>query len=145
MRPIFYISIILLFTTIVSCNKNKQSSKKLQGTTWKFTSVKIDGVSDSSLATLKFNEGNIYNEVITGIWMNQLMTQSEDVIFAWQFRDRGKTFELSNQSNGDDALQCSELRGIYATDELTETKMRIISTSTLGYINKKVEIELVKQ
>ena len=145
MKQTIYIITIITSLMIISCNKNKQSSKTLQGTTWKFTSLKIGGVIDSSIATLKFNEGNIYNEVLTGAWLNQGNTQAETVIFAWQFRDKGKTFELSNQSDGDDAIQCSELTGIYTVDELTETTMKINTTSALGHVNKKVEIVLAKQ
>lgn len=145
MKQLIYILTLITLLMIFSCNKNKQSSITLQGTTWKFTSLKIGGLSDSSFATLKFNEGNIYNEVLTGGWSNKGNTQTETVIFAWQFRDKGKTFELSNQSEGDDAIQCSELSGIYAVDELTETTMKINTTSALGYVNKKVEIVLAKQ
>jgi hypothetical protein len=145
MKNVFRITILLIVVTFISCNKNKQSSKTLQGSTWKFTSLKIDGVSDSSLATLKFKEGNMYNEVISGTWVNHDSSQTDEITFVWQFRNKGKTFEISNQSDGDAALQCSMLSGIYQVTQLKNSNFSITSKSTIGYSNKEVAIELSKQ
>lgn len=143
MKKVLLISLVVFITT--SCNKTKTSSKSLQSTTWKFTSLTIDQVSDSSLATLSFEDGDIYNEVLLGYWYNTDTSTAKEVSFAWQFRDKGKTFEISNQSEGDEALLCSQLSGIYQVNKLENGTFSIQSTSTIGYPNKLVKIELAKK
>lgn len=137
---------LLVFAT--SCNKNKINSKTLQGTTWNFTSLTIDGVADSNLAELEFGEGNIYKEILTGKWHNYGHSHGAaepEVNFVWQFRDKGKTFEISNQSEGEDAVQCSMLSGVYTVDENSKTEYIISSNATIGYNGKTIIIKMKKE
>ena len=146
-KIIIFSAFIISNLAIVSCNKTKQNAKTLQGTTWNMTALTIDGIADTNLAELEFGEGNIYKEVLTGKWHSEGHshgTSSAEVSFAWQFRDKGKTFEISNQSEGEDALQCSQLSGIYTVESSTKTEYEFSSNSTIGYNGKKVVMKMKK-
>jgi hypothetical protein len=144
---LIYTAIIISIITLFSCNKTKQSAKTLQSTTWNMTALTIDGVADTNLAELEFGEGNIYKEVLTGKWHNfghSHGASAPEINFAWQFRDKGKTFEISNQSEGEDALQCSQLSGVYKVENSSKTEYEFGSSATIGYNGKKVVMKMKK-
>lgn len=149
MKNIVILSIgIVLLVFAASCNKTKMNSKTLQGSTWNFTSLTINGVADTNLAELEFAEGNIYKEVLLGKWHNAGHSHgagAAEVSFAWQFRDKGKTLEISNQSEGDDAIQCSQLSGVYNVVSSSKTEYELSSSSTVGYSGKTVIIKMNKE
>jgi len=149
MKKIILVSLTLAFTiAITSCNKTKQNAKIFEGTTWIVTSLTIDGVADTALPELEFGEGDIYKEVLTGLWHNTGHTHgtgAAEIKFAWQFRDKGKTFEISNQSEGDDAIQCSQLSGVYTVNSKEVNGYEISSAATIGYNGKKVIIKMKKE
>ena len=81
-----------------------------------------------------------------GQFQQRNLSQSPaEIKFAWQFRDKGTTFEISNQSEGDDALQCSQLSGIYTVENESKTEYEISSSATIGYNGKKVIIKMKKE
>lgn len=146
-KIIIFLAISTSALAIISCNKTKQNAKTLQGTTWNITSLIIDGVADTNFAELEFGEGNIYKEVLSGKWHNagnSHGTSAAEISFVWQFRDKGKTFEISNQSEGDDALQCSQLSGVYQVENSTKTEYEFSSSATIGYNGKKVVMKMKK-
>jgi hypothetical protein len=149
MKKIIIFSAFIISTiAIFSCNKTKQNAKTLQGSTWNMTALTIDGVADTNLAELEFGEGNIYKEVLTGKWHNYGHSHgaaAAEVGFAWQFRDKGKTFEISNQSEGDDAVQCSQLSGVYNVESSSKTEYEFSSNATIGYSGQKVVIKMKKE
>ncbi|MGL4599062.1 MAG: hypothetical protein ACRCYO_16200, partial [Bacteroidia bacterium] len=76
--------------------------------------------------------------------------------FVWQFRDKGKTFELSNQSTAEDAhgggheaeeniAQCMEYSGVYVVKEQSKKELSLESKTTIGYAGQKVVLKLEKQ
>lgn len=151
---IFMIAAVMLLT-VQACNKTKKYSKRLAGETWAVKTLTVDGTSEEELPTLVFEDCDIYDEVCMGEWTNPEGAHAE---FAWQIREKGKIFELSNQSNlegdGHDhgnvdehaqeeaILQCQNFSGIYEIKEHKKKSMRFESKSTIGFPGQAVVIEL---
>jgi hypothetical protein len=136
--------IVVCAISIISCNKEKQTTKTLEGTTWIVTELKVDGVADTSLPTLDFKKGKLYKENMMGVWHN-IHSTSEDAQFIWQFRDKGKTFEISNQSDSASAYQCSAYSGIYTIDYKGKDSYEMSSNATYAYPSKKVILIMKKK
>lgn len=145
--------LITITTSIVlaisACSKTKVSTNKIGGEEWHVTELSVDGVNEDELPHLMFNDCNAYEESCTGQWKNHEGGKSN---FAWQFRNKGKTFEISNQSEltGDHAqdeavLQCQNFSGVYEVIERKKESMELKSKTTLAYSNQTVVIKLEKE
>ena len=149
MKNIFKIKLLiaLIFITTISCNKTKQNSNRLSGGTWKVTSIVIDEIPYDILPSFTFNDCNIYDEICTGAISTDGAGTAE---FAWQVRDKGTTFELSdqtvivNETNEEAVSLSSSFSGIYHIDNLSKNSMQMNSTSTVRYPGKSVIITLEK-
>lgn len=151
LKTIAFITLtVILFS---ACNKTKQYSKRLSGEKWKVTELSVDGVNEAELPTFSFNECDIYSESsCKAEWTNEEGGHSE---FIWQFREKGKKFEISNQgsledSHGDHAaeeaiLQCQNFSGVYDVKEHKKSTMEFETTSALGFSGKTVKLKMKKQ
>jgi hypothetical protein len=150
------IKLILLvvgIATLASCNKTKQASKRLSGETWKVVELSVDGITQAELpTTLVFNDCDIYAESCNGEWNRD----AHHAHFIWQFREKGKKFELSNQSSAEDAhgggheaeeniAQCAEFSGVYEVINQDKKMLFLESMNTIGYAGQKVVFKLEKQ
>jgi len=142
----FAMSIAVINT---SCNKTKTNSKRLDGGEWNVTELSVDGVNEAELPHLKFSECDAYDETCTGDWTSHEGGKGN---FAWQFREKGETFEISNQSelSGDHAtdeaiLQCQNFSGVYEVMERTKKNMEFKTTKALGFVGQSVIIKMEKE
>lgn len=136
----------LALFVLVACDKNKKLSKRLSGETWKVSTFTVGGAAKQDLAEINFDDCNIYDENCTATWM----LEGQSANFIWQFREKGKVFEISNQSSLSTdiepaILQCMNLSGIYDVTDNGKTSMTISSNATFGYEGQSVEIKLAKQ
>ena len=141
MKKIIYILIAAAFLT--ACSKTKKYSKRLAGEEWTAKSVTIDGQATDEHFVLAFDDCDIYEELCMGTWESEeghAHGTEEEVRFVWQFREKGKVFQLSNQTEGHEAVQASSFSGIYDVMEMDKEHFKITSASTVGYLGKKVEI-----
>lgn len=145
----FYaITIITLSLISIACNKTKQQSKWLTGETWQVTEITIDGAAFAILPKLSFDECNIYDEICFGTLQ---VEDSGTASFAWQVREKGSIFELSDQSqtidkNNEEAVSfSSSFSGIYQLNDMDKKHMEIESSNCIRYPGKKVLIKLSKQ
>lgn len=145
MKTLVLITITALFLT-VSCSKSKRNSKKLDDNKWKATELSVDGTSVSELPTFKFNDCDIYKEACKGWWYLGNDGHAET---AWQFRNKGKEFEIINQADHAHSIedikaadQCIAFSGVYNVIKSTRNKMEFESTTTFKYPNKKVVLKL---
>jgi len=137
------------FLFFSSCNKDKKYSNELSGETWEASSLMIDGVAETALPTLEFDDCKIYKETCSGKWESEAHVHGSgsaepEVSFAWQIRDKGKTLEISNQTEGEAAVQCWQLSGVYELKRKSKTQFDLISNSTQGHPGKQVTIKLTK-
>jgi hypothetical protein len=137
------------FLFFSACNKDKKYSNELSGETWEASSLVIDGVAETVLPSLEFNDCKIYKETCSGIWESEGHSHGSgsadpEVSFAWQIRDKGKTLEISNQTEGEAAVQCWQLSGVYQLTRNSKTQFDLTSNSTQGYPGKQVVIKLTK-
>lgn len=143
----------LLMFSATGCNKTKRNTNLLGGESWTVTTLTVDGTAQAEIPTLSFSECDPYNEVCTGEWLHEL---GHHALFSWQFRNKGKTFEISNQSTLEDAhgagheaeeniLQCQNFSGVYEVTERSKKKMQFRSTAVLGFPGQTVEMVLEKK
>ncbi len=145
----FVLVLLLLFT---ACNKDKSRSKKLmKGDVWTVESIFIDGQGQpftGKFATWTIEQDvNIYDRVPTALWYGD----GEEIEFNWQFRNKGKTFEIApNDSTCDGTFPDLEMFGYFIAGEYTVEKhsrkeMTFNSTETYGYSGQLVEIKIVRR
>lgn len=145
-----YVLLLALFsaTFFASCNKTKQHSNWLTGESWQVTAISIDGQEFNLKPTFNFDDCAIYDEICFGTL--QLDAQGS-ASFAWQIRDKGNTFELSDQtenidSNNEIAVSfTSSFSGIYKMNHIDKKNLEIESSACKRYPGKKVLIQLSKQ
>jgi hypothetical protein len=144
----YFILFVAAASIAVACNKTKTYSNRLDGGVWKVTELSVDGVNQSELPDWNINECDIYGESCTGEWQNAEGGHGE---FVWQFRDKGKTFEISNQSDHTHShadeeaqAQCSDFSGVYTVEESGKKKMKFSSTVTIGYPGSTAVITIEK-
>lgn len=141
-------SVFLNLMINVSCNKTKQHSKWLTGETWKVSEVTIDGNSFGLLPQFKFDECDIYDEICFG---NLIVENTSMANFAWQIREKGSIFELSDQtqnvseSNEEAVSFSSSFSGIYDVNQMDKKSMELESNNCKRYPGKKVIIKLNKE
>jgi hypothetical protein len=136
----------LMFNT--ACNKTKQHSNWLTGETWKVTEVSIDEAPFDILPILSFNDCNIYDEICFGTIQAEGAGYAN---FAWQVREKGTIFELSDQTenvdeNNEEAVSfSSSFSGIFNVNDADKNSMVLESQNCKRYPGKKVLIKLAKQ
>jgi hypothetical protein len=145
-------TLVLLILTIgiisSACNKTRQHSKWLTGQTWVVNEVSIDGSPFDLLPKLNFDDCDIYDEICFGT----LHFENDAVAnFAWQVREKGCIFELSdqtenvNQSNEEAVSFCSSFSGIYNVNNADKISMELESNNCKRYPGKKVILKLSKE
>jgi hypothetical protein len=150
MKKLFKSSLLLsaCCLALLSCNKTRFYTNRLDGEDWSATELSVDGVSQSELPFWKLSECNPYKELCSGDWSNHHGGKS---IFFWQLRESAKKFEISNQSSTtgnhdtDEAvMQCQFFSGIYDVVKRDKNEMEFTSTNTVGYPGKKVVLKLAR-
>jgi hypothetical protein len=143
---------LCLLLVLGACNKTKQASERLSGATWKVTTLSVDGVAEEHFPTLTFEECDIYGGAsCKGDWTHD----SYHAHFVWQFREKGKKFELSNQSDLEDThgggheaeeniIQCQNFSGVYEVKERKKDVMEFTTTNALGFPGQTVVMKLEK-
>lgn len=139
-------SIIVLISLMISCNKSKKYSNRMEGNKWKITTISINGVAESNLPELLFKECDIYKETCEGTWIS---TEGGRAQFAWQFRDKGKTLEIANQTDHvhgnldvKAAEQCISYTGVYNVVKSKRKYLSLKSSVINGHQGKEVILEL---
>jgi hypothetical protein len=146
-KPINFIAILSLII-ITSCNKTKQHSKWLTGETWQVNTVTIDGQPFDLLPALSFDDCDIYDEICFG---NLSIENKGAARFAWQIREKGKIFELSDQTQNKDESNeeavsfSSSFSGVFNVSEVDKKNMALESQNCKRYPGKKVVIKLTKK
>jgi len=156
----------VLFVAFTACNKTKIVSKRLiKSGDWKVTELSVDGTNEEELPTWKISDCDIYGEsACEGEWMGE--HEGEEAHFSWQFREKGKTFEISNGEEGEDhddhdddhddhdhgddhaaevAYQLAQFSGVYEVVEDKKNKMEFKTTSAQGYAGKTVVLKIEKK
>jgi len=137
---------LLLIVALMACNKSNRNSRRVEGYKWKVTSINVNGNAETNLPTLLFKDCDIYNEVCKGTWISDEDGRAE---FVWQFRDKGKTIEIANQTDHvHDVLdvkaaeQCIAFTGVYEVVNSKRKSLSIKSTKANAYQGKEVKIEM---
>ena len=137
-----------------ACNKTKVNSKRLmKAGEWKVTELSVDGTNEAELPSWEIEDCDIYAQSCMAEWMNEEGGNAE---FVWQFREKGKTFEISYQADEDHAhahdhaaeeaaAQAYAFSGIYEVTECKSKKMQFQTTSALGHEGKSVVIKIEKK
>jgi hypothetical protein len=140
------ITLILFVFVAFACSKDKSYSKKLmKGEVWTVEHLTVDGENYGILGSWQITQDvNIYESVPTANWHNSTDTSA----FQWQFRNKGKTFELSASDtccitalNPID-LQNFFLSGEYQVQKHMKKYMEFTSSNTLGFTGQVVEIHI---
>jgi len=145
---IYAITIITFSIFNAACNKTKQHSNWLTGETWKVNEISIDGAAFSILPQLSFDDCNIYDEICFGTLQ---VENSGTASFAWQVREKGSIFELSDQTQSVDESNekavafSSSFSGIYKVNNADKKIMELESENCKRYPGKKVILKLSKQ
>jgi hypothetical protein len=144
---------LTMLLVVASCNKTKQTSERLAGNTWKVTTLTVDGVAEEHLPVLTFEDCDIYGGAsCKGDWTYD----SYHAHYIWQFREKAKKFELSNQSDLEDAhgggheaeeniIQCQNFSGVYDVEVRKKDKMEFKTTNAVGFPGQTVVMKLEKQ
>ncbi|MGL5891527.1 MAG: hypothetical protein ACRC3B_16675 [Bacteroidia bacterium] len=144
---------VVLLLVISSCNKTKQTSDRLAGNTWKVTTLTVDGTPEAHTPVLTFEDCEIYSGAsCKGDWTHD----SYHAHFIWQFREKAKKFELSNQSTLEDAhgggheaeeniIQCQNFSGVYDVEVRKKDVMEFKTTNAVGFPGQTVVMKLEKQ
>ena len=154
------ISILVLFATIIfACNKVTINSNRLmKAGEWEVTELSVDGENEEELPYWHIEDCEIYGEEsCMGEWENE---EGGHALFIWQFREKGKVFEISRQEEEEDdhdhdhghdhaeeeaIEQCYNFSGVYDVVSSGKDEMEFSSTSTIGYEGKSVKIKIVKK
>jgi hypothetical protein len=154
MKNTFSLLALISLICFSACNKTKRNSARLmKAGRWEVTELTVDGTAQPVLPELIIDDCDIYDETCYGEWEGG----GGHAYFAWQFRDKGETFELSRQimpeddghSHGEAGLemeqQCYDFSGVYQVDESSSTAFTFSSSATSGFSGKKVVMKLVKE
>jgi len=145
----------LLATTLVSCNKIKNRSKKLQmqplsgNVYWKVKSLKINGQESVIKGDWIVSQTDIYDTIQTLAWVGNDSYGTSN--FEWQFQDKAKFLQLNHRlycdecdGNDLDSLDflSSQLTGRYDVVKQSRKRMIFECSETTGFSGQTVEIEL---
>lgn len=147
----YIISILVAFSLLLSCNKEKRySSKLMKGETWKVTGVYVDEEYYGFGGTWEItSDVDIYDSIPGALWS----ANGQSTTFQWQFQDKGKSFVISykdptcvNCTEAPEELdfQCYFLSGKYNVERHKKKTMKFTSTETVGFPAKSVRIEIEK-
>lgn len=148
MKRIICVSLLLIVLFVSSnCNKTKFRSNRIDENKWEVTELSVDGQNITPLPTLKFNDCKIYKENCNGWWY---LGEGHAEI-AWQFREKGKLFELSNQADHVHGIedvraaeQCIQFSGVYDVVKSKRNSFEIKTNNAFGYKGKTVSIKMKK-
>lgn len=143
---------IISIALLLSCNKEKRYSSKLQkGEVWRVRTVNVDGLGKPFFGTWKItSDVAIYDAVPKLTWEHD----SLDAVMEWQFQDKGKNIQLNYYQLCEecDATYLDTLdylsyaiTGKYKVERHGRNKMRFTSTNTLGYSGKEVMISIERK
>lgn len=142
-------------TALVSCDKIKNRSKKLQqqplsgNVYWTVKSFKINGVESDIKGSWIVSQTDIYDTVQTLAWVGNDSFGTSN--FEWQFQDKAKVLQFNHRLYCDecdgnllDSLDflSSKLTGTYEVVKQSKKQMIFKSTVTSGFSGEPVEIEL---
>lgn len=144
---------LVIMLVITSCDKNKQTSARLDGNTWMVTTLTVDGAPEAHPPLLTFEDCDIYaGASCKGDWTHD----SNHAHFIWQFREKAKKFEISNQSSIEDThgggheaeeniIQCQNFSGVYDVKVRKKDVMEFTTTNAVGFPGQTVVMKLEKQ
>lgn len=160
-NSISLLALVLIVAT--SCNKTeKVSDNFISAGDWTITELSVDGTNEAELPEWEIKACDIYAASCEGHWKNDEGGETE---FIWQFREKGKTFEISHQGaeaeeSDDDhddhdhdhdhagmevAVQAYNFSGVYEVLECSKDAMKFQSTAALGHSGKTVVISIAKK
>lgn len=64
------LSLVLLVSTLNSCNKTKTNANRIEDGEWEVTELSVDGVNQDELPHLHFSDCDTYSSPCTGEWEN---------------------------------------------------------------------------
>lgn len=157
MKNVFSILFIGVFlsATLVSCNKIKNRSKKLQNQPlngnvyWTVKSMTINGEESTFKGEWLVSQGDVFDTIQTLEWTGNNPYGSSH--FEWQFQDKAKKFQFNHR------LYCAEcdgtnldsmdylasaLSGSYDVEKQNKKRMIFSSNQTVGFSGQEVIIEL---
>lgn len=140
---------------LASCNKtNKVSNQFIDAGEWNATTLSVDGTQEDELPILEIMACEIYDEVCMGEWKNE---EGGHAVIAWQFRDKGETFEISSQGAEEEGeghehdhaeeealAQSYAFSGVYTVTSSDKDVMEFSSTATLGHPGQTVVLRIEK-
>jgi hypothetical protein len=135
------VAILFLAVFMNSCDKTQVASNCLMDAgEWKVTLMTVDGTSEDELPVLEIMDCEIYEDICEGEWKND---EGGHAKFAWQFREKGKVFEISRQEGDhthdsdhaeEEAIaQCYAFSGVYEVKERKKDLMEFESKVTVGF------------
>ncbi|MCU0432610.1 MAG: hypothetical protein MUC87_04050 [Bacteroidia bacterium] len=151
-KTIFASLAVVMLLVLGACNKTKQASERISGATWKVTTLTVNGVAEEHMPNLTFEDCDIYGGAsCKGDWKYE----SYHAHFIWQFREKADKFELSNQSDLEDAhgggheaeeniIQCQNFSGVYEVKERKKDVMEFTTTNAVGFPGQTVVMKLEK-
>lgn len=142
------LTIFILIVVLLSCNKDKQASKRfMKPEEWKITSLQISDSTVTELPTWSVNNCEIYEEKCIANWNIQGKSSS----FYWQFNDKAREFVIARVVLPEDCedfytvkaeQQTYKFSGSYKVIETSKSKKIVESYATLGFEGEKVVIEI---
>lgn len=144
MKQLFILSICILF---LACDKNKNSSAKLNIGDWKVVEISVNGTLLTNETSWRIDGCDIYDQICTGTWF--LNTDSR--VFYWQFTDKGTTFMISNVDGVCEGCEIAsldqltyDLSGKYKVVKHKKTEFIFESNMLEKFKGKNVRIKVVK-
>jgi len=148
--------ILAIAVGFAACNKSKINSKRfMKAGEWKVTELSVDGTNEDELPHWHVEDCDIYKESCEAHWENE---EGGEAHFVWQYRDKGKTYEISYQKEEDSGghshshdhateeaeAQAYNFSGVYEVVSAKKKSMEFKSTSTLGFSGQTVVIKIEK-
>lgn len=150
-----FLYVTILFLTLISCDKIKNRSEKLQrqplsgSVYWSVKSIKIGDIESSFKGSWVVSQGNIYDTIQTFQWIGNSPYGAST--FEWQFQDKAKKLQLNHrlycaECDGTDLDSMdyfsSAITGKYDVEKQSKKRMIFTSSSTVGFPGQEVMIEI---
>jgi hypothetical protein len=148
------LAMVVVLIGMTACNKTKKLSERfMDACEWRVVTLTVDGVAEAELPELHIEDCDIYESVCYGEWENEEGGHAE---FAWQFRDKARTFEISYQVDEDHhghfhshaeeeaAAQCYAFSGVYEVVQSDKSRIEITTTNAVGHPGKTVILIMEK-
>jgi len=138
------IVIVFILISFISCTKEKRYENRLEGERWFISLFTVDGnIQGNDGTELSFDRCKNTKELCTGT----LGIEDEQAEFYWRFHDKGKRFEISNQtftelgvSQNRAAKMCYEISGKYEVLSFKRNSFEMESTNTYGFPGQTVKL-----